>query len=478
MKMIIGGRKVDASDKKVIEVVNPATYESLDTVPSATKEDVEKALDIAQEGKKIWAGTPQHERSRILMKCADIIEENKEELAVLVCKDTGKSIKDARIETASCSRIIRGFAERANHLYGITIPSSCPGLENDIIYTRREPLGVVICIIPFNFPASTLAHKLAASLAMGNAVIVKPPSDNPLTDIRMTELFIEAGIPDSVIQVITGSGPMIGKHFTSSPKVNAIFLTGSTAVGVVTSRDASQHLQRVFLELGGNDALIIFEDADLELSVEEIIMGRISTGGQICAGSKRLLVQNSIKNEFTKMLIERLGKLRIGDPLDPMTDLGCLISEKAAIQVENQVKQTIEQGAKCIYGGKRFNRSFFEPTVLIDVRPDMDIAKDMEVFGPVMPIIGFETPEEAVSIANNSVYGLSGGVMTRDINKAMKVAANMESGAVVINGSGRYRSFDMAFGGYKMSGIGREGISVTLEELSQIKTIVLKKVLK
>jgi succinate-semialdehyde dehydrogenase/glutarate-semialdehyde dehydrogenase len=475
MKMLIGGKKLDASNKQVIEVINPATQELLDTVPSATQKDIENALDIAQEGKTIWSETPQRERCNILMKYADLIEKNQQELALLNCKDTGKTIKNAEIEVAKVSLIVRGFAERANHLYGLSIPDSA---DNDVIFTRREPLGVVVCIIPFNFPASTYAYKVSPALAMGNAVIIKPPTDNPLTDIRMTELLLESGVPGSVAQIVTGRGSLIGKYLISSPKIDAITITGSTTVGIEVATEAAHHLHHVSLELGGNDPMIIFEDADLELALQELSFARISNGGQICIAAKRLIVHNSIKNAFTNLLIAKLKTLRIGNPLDPLTDMGCMINEAAAIEIENQVKFTTQQGAKCLYGGKRFNRTFFEPTVLVDVTPEMDIAKDMEVFGPVMPIIGFDTLEEAVHIANSSIYGLSGGVMTKDMNRAMKVAAMLESGSVVINGSGRYRSPDSAFCGYKMSGLGQEGISCSLEEMSHVKTIVLKGALK
>jgi succinate-semialdehyde dehydrogenase/glutarate-semialdehyde dehydrogenase len=478
MKMIINGQKVDASDKKVMEVINPATGELIDTAPCATREDVNKAIDSAQEGRRLWGATPQHERTRILMKCADILDAHAEELANLICKEMGKTLKDCRGEAGACGRIIRGFVERANHLYGETFPTSWPGVENDVIFTRREPLGVVICVIPFNFPASTMAYKIGAALPMGNAVIVKPSSENPLCDIRMVELLLEAGLPPSVIQVVTGSGSVIGGYFTDSPKVNCIFLTGSSEVGVTVARNASTNLQRVYLELGGNDVLIILDDADLDLAVEEVLIGRIATCGQMCVSTKRLLVQSGVKDKFTKLLVDRISKLKVGDPFDPATDVGCLISEKAAIDVENQVNHTIKQGAKCAIGGKRFQKTFFEPTVLTDVTKDMDVAKNLEIFGPVMPIIGFDTVDEAVEIANSSVYGLSGGVMTRDISKGLKVAMSIETGTMVVNGTGRYRHYDHAFGGYKMSGLGREGIGYTLEEMSQVKTVALKRILK
>lgn len=478
MRMLIGGRKADAQDGKVIEIFNPATNELVDTVPSATKEDLEQVLNFAQQGKRIWATTPLHERSRILMNYADLVAKHQEELAFLLCRETGKTIRNARTEIDKIPHIFRGFVEKANHLYGLTIPDSFPGTENDLIFTRREPLGVVLCVLPFNFPAVIFAYKVASALAVGNAVIVKPPFDNPLTNMRLTELLLESGVPGSVAQIVTGDGPLVGKYLTTSSKIEAISFTGSTPVGIEILKEAAPHLHRVFLGLRGNDALIIAEDADLELSVAEALTARITNAGQICIAAKRLVVHNSVKDVFAKLLIEKLNKLRIGDPLDPQTDLGCLINENAAREVENQVKHTIKQGASCVYGGKRFQRTFFEPTVLVDVTPEMDIAKDMEVFGPVFPIIGFQTLEEAINICNSSVYGLNSGVITRDLSKAMKVAMALECGGIIINGSGNYRLPEMAFGGYKMSGLGREGISCTLEALTQVKTIVLKKVLK
>jgi len=477
MKMIIGGEKVDSFDGKTMDVINPATGEWLDTVPGATKEDVEKALDIAQEGKRIWASTPLHERSRILSEYANLVSKHRNEIATLLCKETGKPIKQAKAEVSSVSYLFRGFIERARHLYGMSMPDTDPGTEKDIVFTRREPLGVVACIIPFNYPAFTFAFKVAPALIMGNAVIVKPASDNPLNNIYLTELLLEAGVPGSVVQVITGSGPVVGQYLTASPKIDAVSLTGSTDVGIDTAVNAAKHLHHTFLELSGNDGMIIFEDADLKLAAKEAVQSRITNAGQVCIATKRLIVQNSVKEEFTNILVEQLKQIRIGDPLDPQNHMGCLINEKAAMKVEEQVQHTIAQGARCIYGGKRFNKTFFEPTVLVDVRPDMDVAKDMEIFGPVFPIIGFDTFEEAIAIHNASKYGLNGAVMTRDINKAMKTAALMECGEVVMNGSGFYRTMDIAFGGYKMSGLGREGISSTLEELSQVKTIVLKGVL-
>lgn len=479
MKMLINGKSVDSSDGKFIEVYNPSTKQFIDTVPSATKEDVEKAIDIALEGKRIWANTPIYKRAEILLRFADLVEKNKKELSIISSREMGKPIAQSKDEIDIVARLFRGYVEKIKHMYGKTMPDSAqPGVENDILFTRREPLGIVVCLVPFNFPLELYAQKAAPALAAGNAIIAKPASDTPLGAICMTELMIEAGVPESVAQIVTGKGSKVGQWLCTNKNINAISLTGSTDVGISLAKYASDHLHRLFLELGGNDAVVIFDDADLDHAVEEVVFGRTFNSGQVCCASKRFIVQNGIKEKFTSSLIERLKKIKIGDPFDSGVDMGPLVSERAAEDVEKMVNLTIEQGAKCAYGGKRFEKTFFEPTVLTGVTPDMDIAKDMEVFGPVFPIIGFDTPEEAVDIANSSQYGLMGGVITQDINKAMKVAARMESGGVVVNGCSVYRTADMPFGGYKKSGIGREGISYTLEEMTQEKTIVLKGVLR
>ncbi len=476
--MLIGGREIDSKDKGIIYVFNPATNEIIDTVPNATQGDIDTAIHFAQEGKKDWALVPQYVRSMMLKKFAEAIKKEKEKIALLITMETGKTIKNAESEVEGIIQIFHGYAEKANHLYGIVLPDSQPGTEKDIVFTKREPLGIVVCIIPHNFPGLVFAHKVAPALAIGNAVIVKPASDSPLSAVYLTQLLLECGVPGNVMQVITGDGSFVGEYLISNSKINAISVTGSTKVGIEIAQKAAKHLHHVFLELGGNDPLIVFEDADIELAVNELIMSRITNAGQICIATKRVLVQNSIKGIFTDLLINRLVTVKVGDPQSRETDMGCLINESSAKEVERQVKLTIGQGARCILGGMRFNRTFFEPTVLIDITPQMDVATDMEIFGPVFPVIGFDTLDEAVEIANSSIYGLMAGVITRDHGQAMKVANRLECGGVVINGSGRYRTAETPFGGFKMSGIGREGVCHTLEEMTQVKYFVMKNILE
>ncbi|MGM9521193.1 MAG: aldehyde dehydrogenase family protein [Oscillospiraceae bacterium] len=477
MKMYIDGQRVDARDGKTFDVVNSATQEFIDTVPMAAAEDVERAINAAQEGKKLWAATPVHERARIMLKCADAIDERREELARSLSQEMGKIIREARGEIRVCAQIIRGFAQAACSSYGHTMTDYQIGTEKDIIFTRREPIGVIACISPFNYPVELCTQKFAPALAAGNAVIVKPASDNPLTLMKVIEICLDNGIPGNVLQLVTGSGSKIGEQLALSDKINAISLTGSTEVGLRVMELASKTLKRTFFELGGNDPFIVFDDCDMELAIKEAVNGRVQNAGQTCCSPKRFIVQKSVKDEFIKGAIERIKGLKHGSPLDDETDFGSLISPKAAKDVDAQVQKTIAQGAKLVCGGRLYNETYYEPTILDGVTLDMDIAKDMECFGPVIPVIEFETEEEAVAIANATCYGLQSGVMTKSMSRAMRVASELECGGVVINGSGNYRDLDQPFGGNKMSGIGREGVSVTLGEYTQEKSYIMKNVL-
>ncbi|OFI32387.1 aldehyde dehydrogenase family protein [Alteromonas lipolytica] len=471
--MLIGASTAHLENGKQVDVLNPASGELIDTVTSATPAHIELTLDCAKKGRDLWAETPLHERCKILFKYADLVEANQDELALLLSKETGKAIKSAEGEMSRVGMMVRGYAERALHLYGDCLSDAQPGMEKDVIFTRRDPLGIVVCVVPFNHPASLYTQKIAPALAMGNAIIIKPASDNPLTVLRLTQLLLDAGVPPTVAQCITGSGSVIGNYLVSSPHINAITLTGSTGVGIAVAEQAAKHLHHVHLELGGNDPFIVFGDADVDVAVEDTVISRAFTAGQTCASSKRLIIHNSIKQTYTEKLVARLKEIKVGDPQSRDTDVGTLINEGAAAEVEKQVQHTIDQGAKCILGGKR-DGAFFPMTVLTDVTPEMDVSKDLEIFGPVFPVIGFDTPEEAIEIANSSCFGLMSGIMTNDYKTAMKMAKALQSGGVVVGGTGNYRPPELAFGGYKMSGIGREGISATLEEMSQLKSIILK----
>lgn len=476
--MIIGGELVDASDGAVLENINPYTGELIGTVPAATQEDVDRAVANAVSGQKEWAALRNDERDAILNKFLALYDEHAEELAQLLSREGGKTITECRGEVGSVPLIFRAYMNASATLYGQALPNNIERRNtSDIMFTSYEPLGVCVCVAPFNYPVSTMTNKVAPALCAGNSVIMKPASDTPMSIILYAQLMLEAGMPANTIQVITGSGSKVGKWVTENKDVAAISLTGSTAVGVELQANASSHLQRVLLELGGNDPFVVFEDCNLDKAVSEAIGGRIYNAGQICSASKRFIVQNSVKEAFTEKLIAGLKQIKCGDPLDDSVVFSCLVNPSAAKKVAEQIQYTIGQGARCVYGGKQIAKTIVEPTVLIDVTPEMDIAKDMEVFGPVFPIIGFDTFDEAIAIANNTSYGLSAGVMTENIATAMKAARAIQAGTCVINGTGDYRTSYHGFGGYKMSGVGREGALHTLEEFSEVKTTVLRGVI-
>ena len=339
-----------------------------------------------------------------------------------------------------------------------------------------EPIGVIACVIPFNFPCDLFDQKAAPALLAGNAVIIKPSTDNPLTLCKLTALLGEAGVTPGAVQIVTGRGSKVGSWLCENKDVQAITLTGSTEVGIETAKVAAGHLAHIALELGGNDAFIVLEDGDVDLAVEELIWGRMYNTGQVCCASKRFLIHRSRVEEFTEKAIARISQLKQGQPSDETTQIGCLISEKAAVEVERQINLTVQQGGEILLGGTR-SGAFIAPSVNGSVPKTADVAIDMEIFGPVVPIIAFDTIEEAIEIANSSKFGLCGCVFTQDMKTAVKVCNALECGGTVINGASFFRSFEMPFGGYKYSGIGTEGVMSTFDEVTRTKTIVLKNII-
>lgn len=473
MKMIINGKKVDSECGLTFDVLNPATGAVIESVPRATEKDVAAAIDAAEAGQKIWAKTPVWQRAQVLRKFLTIVEANKESLAQTLCAENGKPITEARAEIGNIFIGFTGFIGAAKHYYGSIIPPGQEqGQDHNMQLVTREPIGIVACIIPFNFPCDLFDQKVAPALMMGNAAIVLPSSDNPLTLMRLTEMLVEAGVPNGVIQCLTAPGS-VKAAAVKDARVHLVTLTGSTEVGISTAKLAAENLTHTALELGGNDAFIVLDDGDVDLAVEELVWGRMYNTGQVCCASKRFLIHNSLKDEFAEKAAARIKELKVGQPSDESTQIGCLISEKAAVKVEQQVEKTVAQGGKVILGGKR-DGAFYAPTVITDVPKTADVAIDMEIFGPVVPIIGFDTDEEAIEIANQSVFGLSSCVFSRNQKRAFQVASRMEAGGAVINGASFFRAFEQPFGGWKHSGIGTEGVFSTFDEMTLSKTIVLK----
>ncbi|MDR2157476.1 MAG: aldehyde dehydrogenase family protein [Clostridiales Family XIII bacterium] len=475
MKMIIDGKKVDSVSGETFDVINPATGEVIDSVPKGTPIDIKQAVDAAEKGQKIWAGVPVFQRAEILNRFLDIVDENKESLAQTLSAENGKPINEARAEIGNVRIGFSGFIEHAKHFYDRVIPPGTEaGQQNNVQIVTRIPVGIVVCIIPFNFPCDLFDQKVAPALMMGNAAIVLPSSDNPLTLLRLSGMLVDAGVPNGAIQCLTAPGK-VKAEIAKDRRIGLITLTGSTEVGIETAKTAAENLIPCALELGGNDAFIVLEDADIDLAAEELIWGRMYNTGQVCCASKRFIVHNAVKDAFAAKVVEKITRQNYGRPELEDTQIACLISEDAAVKVEAQVNRIVEQGGKIILGGKR-SGAFYEPTVITDVPKSADVAADMEIFGPVVPIIGFDADEEAIEIANNSIYGLSSCVFSRDFKRAWHVASRMEAGGAVINGASFFRSFEMPFGGLKFSGIGTEGVMSTFGEMTQIRTIVLKNI--
>ena len=327
MKMFINGAAVDASDGKTIDVINPATGKVVDTIPAATKEDVDTAVAKAVAAQKIWAKVPVYQKAEILYRFLELVEENKEDLAQTLSAETGKPIVEARAEIGNIPISFKAFSEKAKHLYGETIPAGLEaGQDKHILITRREPIGVIACVIPFNFPCDLFDQKVAPTLLAGNAAIVKPSTDNPLTLCKLTAMLGKAGVTPGAVQIVTGRGSSVGSWLCAHKDVHAITLTGSTEVGIETARTAADHLAHVALELGGNDAFIVLEDGDVDLAVEELIWGRMYNTGQVCCASKRFLIQKSRVEEFTTKAVARIKQLKQGMPSDGVSCSSPIVS--------------------------------------------------------------------------------------------------------------------------------------------------------
>ena len=476
MQMLIGGRFVDSSDRATIEIVNPATGKVVDTVPAATLEDLDRAISLAVVGQREWNAVPLHEKMRILEKYACLVEEHVEEIAQVMCEEGGKPMEQCRTEVYANAAIFRIYCAAAYTFYGKTLPYNGEARsQGDVVMTIHEPLGVFANIVPFNYPCELAAHKLAPMLVTGNAVVLMPSSKTPRSAIMIVNLLYKAGVPANAVCCVTGKGSLIGAAAAKDPRVAAVSFTGSTGVGISLAETCAKSLRPVSLELGGNDPLIIFDDADYEKALDEAVAGRLGNAGQTCCASKRFLVQKGIYDKFAADITARLSAVKVGDPSDPSVEMGPCVREADAEEVERQIRLTLDQGGELLLGGKR-NGAFVEPTV-IKTPKETDIAKDMECFGPVWPLISFDTMDEAVEIANNTIFGLSSGVMTSDMKVAMRVANRLESGSCIIGGSGNYRLAHQPFGGYKYSGVGREGAVSTLEEVTQQKTIAFNEIL-
>ncbi|GEN33950.1 aldehyde dehydrogenase [Aneurinibacillus danicus] len=473
-KMFINNEWVESVSGKKFDSVNPFTGEVWAQAPMGEKEDIDLAVKAAKEAFETgeWSRMTGSQRGKLLRKLGELIAENTELLAISEVVDNGKLIREMLGQVKSLSGWCDYFAGFADKIHGETIPVEVPNMIN---YTVREPLGVVGAIVPWNSPLLLTMWKLCPALAAGNTMVIKPSEVTPASILELAKLIQEAGFPPGVVNVVTGYGKTAGDALAKHPDVRKIAFTGSSETGKLIVKNSSEHFARVSLELGGKSPNIIFEDADLPNAVNGVLAGIFAATGQTCMAGSRVLVHESIYDEFVEQLVERTGKIRLGNPLDMDTEMGTVAFEGQHQKVLRYIEIGEQEGAKLLYGGKRpttpelKNGFFIEPTIFGNVRNDMRIAQE-EIFGPVVCLIRFKDEEEAIAIANDTQFGLAAAVWTRDIQRAHRMVPKIKAGTVWIN---NYRkvSYASPFGGYKASGIGRENGSYVLQEYTQVKSV-------
>ncbi len=466
----INGEWVDADNKQTVAVTNPATGETIGTIPSSGTAETRRAIEAANAAYPAWRAKTAGERSSILRRWFELMLANQEDLAVIMTSEQGKPLAEARGEIAYAAAFLEWFAEEGKRIYGDTIPQHQPDKRIVVI---KEPIGVCAAITPWNFPSAMITRKAGAALAAGCVMVVKPATQTPYSALALAELGARAGIPAGVLSVVTGSAVVIGGEMTSNPIVRKLTFTGSTEVGRILMKQCAGTIKKVSLELGGNAPFIVFDDADIDAAVEGALISKYRNTGQTCVCTNRFLVQEKVYDAFTAKLLETVKKLKVGDGLKGDVQQGPLIDMKAVEKVEQHIADAVSKGARVITGGKRheLGGTFFCPTILADVTPDMVVARD-ETFGPLAALFRFRTEDEVVRMANDTEYGLAAYFYSRDIGRVWRVAEALEYGIVGIN-TGLISTVVAPFGGMKESGIGREGSKYGLDDFLEIKYLCM-----
>ena len=467
MKIFLAGNWVDKP--KRIEVRNPFDNSVIDTVPRADADDLEKALAYAERGAKVMAKLSSYERWKILRKAADTMAARNEELGQLISKEEGKIIAEGRGEANRAVETIMGSAEEAKRLYGETVPLDAdPTGSKKFGFTLRVPCGVVAAIAPFNFPLNLVAHKVGPALAAGNSVIVKPASDTPLSALKLTEILLEAGLPPEGIQCIAGSGGEIGDALVADRRVRKVTFTGSREVGDRICHMAG--IKKVTMELGSNSPVIIMPDADLDKVATVLAMTGYGNAGQTCISTQRVLTAKKVYGDLLSSMKPKVEALKTGNQLDDKSNVGPMVKESEAVRVDEWINEAVKSGARLVAGGGR-RGAIYMPAVVADVNPEMRISRD-ELFGPAVAVTPFDTIEQAIALANDSVYGLAAGIFTDNVEWAMKFAREAEAGNLHVNWGSQWRVDLMPYGGLKDSGFGKEGPKYAVQEMSELKMVV------
>jgi succinate-semialdehyde dehydrogenase/glutarate-semialdehyde dehydrogenase len=467
-KCYVGGAWIAADDGATIPVKNPATGETLGTIPKLGAAETRRAVEAANAAWPAWRKKTAKERSNLLRRWFELIMANQEDLAVLMTSEQGKPLSESRGEIAYAASFIEWFAEEGRRVYGDVIPGHAPDKR---IVVLKEPIGVVAAITPWNFPSAMITRKAGPALAAGCPVVLKPATATPFSALALGLLAERAGIPAGVFNVVTGSSGPIGKELTSNPIVRKLTFTGSTEIGKQLMEQCASTVKKVSLELGGNAPFIVFDDADVDAAVAGAIASKYRNTGQTCVCTNRFLVQDGIYAAFSAKLVEAVGALKVGNGLETGTLQGPLIDMNAVEKVEEHIADALKKGGKVIAGGKRhaLGGSFFQPTVIVDATPEMAVAQE-ETFGPLAPLFKFKTEAEAIRLANDTPFGLASYFYTRDLARTWRVSEGLEYGIVGVN-TGIISTAEAPFGGVKESGVGREGSKYGIEDFLAVKYV-------